>query len=455
MFCSEMSDEDMLGDSDDESDNGDAMDLTLEEKQSRLDKLVPNLPTDQWGMKTQTIDHMDIDEPEIIQRTGTGKQVSFAPGTKAPLTHPERKPRPPMFEPEQYEGHVEESDDESDDGDVDNGYSNPMGWGAAPVKGKEKPRKVIDASVHALQESLRTGVPMPADQLKETVLGDSLELSSDESEDEESGEGDGRKTNGKGEVDVDMDNEEEEFLRFARDALGINEEMWNGIVTDRKAKGGMSSEAQATLIKTDIIFYLAYVPGDKPASSSQAIPKPVPDQKPEPKLAPEYARTEKQPVERNPNLDSFDKVMDAMEAELGRAKKPIVDAKLSKGQKKKAKAKAKKTGTDHSAGTSGKLSGLANLPSEEDLEDMPEDELAAMDRELRAALKSAGIDDEDSDADSDMDAETKDALNQLGDGEKQEFRMMKELLGSYKAQGGGSGVVGNLFGRLSEGNAQR
>jgi hypothetical protein len=42
-----------------------------------------------------------------------------------------------------------------------------------------------------------------------------------------------------GDVEIDMAEEEEEFIKFSRDALGIDEETWASIVKDRKARGGM------------------------------------------------------------------------------------------------------------------------------------------------------------------------------------------------------------------------
>jgi hypothetical protein len=41
-----------------------------------------------------------------------------------------------------------------------------------------------------------------------------------------------------GDVEVDMGEEEEEFLEFSRQALGITDEQWKGILEDRKGRGG-------------------------------------------------------------------------------------------------------------------------------------------------------------------------------------------------------------------------
>lgn len=153
--------------------------------------------------------------------------------------------------------------------------------------------------------------------------------------------------------------------------------------------------------------------------------------------------------------------MDAMEAELI-AKR----AKEKSGEAPQAAASTTKPVPSSSSSASAKQASqnlpstrfaLDSLPTEPDLDDMDEDDLAAMDRELRAALRDAGAgDDDDEDEDMDdmddmgLDDEMREALGSLGQGEKNDFKMMKDLLGSYKAQGGSSGVVGNLFRRLNE-----
>ena len=41
-----------------------------------------------------------------------------------------------------------------------------------------------------------------------------------------------------GEVEIDMAQEEEDFLRFSREALGIDDDTWNSIIADREKRGG-------------------------------------------------------------------------------------------------------------------------------------------------------------------------------------------------------------------------
>lgn len=136
--------------------------------------------------------------------------------------------------------------------------------------------------------------------------------------------------------------------------------------------------------------------------------------------------------------------MEAMEAELARAKAQSEQTVPTPPPKTKAK-----DATKPGARSSAAANPLPSLPSEADLDAMDEDDLIAMDRELRAALNSAGIsDDEDYGSDEDMDDETRAGVQGLTEDAKGEFKMMKDFLESYKAQGGQSGVVGNLFGRL-------
>lgn len=127
----------------------------------------------------------------------------------------------------------------------------------------------------------------------------------------------------------------------------------------------------------------------------------------------------------NPNLDSFEAVMQAMDAELARSKAQRTHTAASKsptapsGKSDKGKGKAK---ADESS-----------LPTMDESEDID----AAMDAELRAALRR----EED---DEDMDAE-------MDEGAGMDYNLIKNFLESFKSQGGLSGPVSNLAGRLQPG----
>lgn len=118
----------------------------------------------------------------------------------------------------------------------------------------------------------------------------------------------------------------------------------------------------------------------------------------------------------NPNLDSFEAVMEAMEAEL-----------------EKARFTRNKGPTTHAVSTKqvtnrkGKEKALASHKEGSDEEDIE----AAMDAELRAALER-----EEGDS---------------GDEEQMDYGLIKNFLESFKSQAGLSGPVSNLAGRLEPG----
>jgi hypothetical protein len=49
-----------------------------------------------------------------------------------------------------------------------------------------------------------------------------------------------------GEVEIDMEQEQEEFLRFTREALGIDDRAWQKIISEREKRGGESTQALPT-----------------------------------------------------------------------------------------------------------------------------------------------------------------------------------------------------------------
>jgi hypothetical protein len=64
---------------------------------------------------------------------------------------------------------------------------------------------------------------------------DSDDETDEEAVDEESDED---KPQVVGDIEIDMGEEEEEFLEFSRQALGITDEQWQGIIQDRRGRGG-------------------------------------------------------------------------------------------------------------------------------------------------------------------------------------------------------------------------
>ncbi|KAG6910578.1 hypothetical protein DXG01_009529 [Tephrocybe rancida] len=193
-----------------------------------------------------------------------------------------------------------------------------------------------------------------------------------------------------GEIEIDMGEEEEEFLEFSRQALGISDDQWNEIVRDREERGAfLPASARKNL------------PPKKPTAPPTASTPPTAEKQgrtPAPGSRPNV----------NPNLDSFEAVMQAMDVELSR---------LRPSSKKAAKASTPPP-VDKGKG------------------------------KVKATVK-----DEDENIESAMDAELKAVLEREDDGEGDDeeppdYNLIKNFLESFKSQAGLSGPVGNLAGML-------
>ncbi|EEB89512.1 hypothetical protein MPER_12380, partial [Moniliophthora perniciosa FA553] len=212
--------------------------------------------------------------------------------------------------------------------------------------------------------------------------------SDDESEDDEDSEEEEDKPQVVGDIEVDMGEEEDEFLEFSRQALGISNDQWKSIIKDRQGRG-------------------AYVPKD-PFS----VTKPPAD------TVTNNAKSQGAafPPQPNPNLDSFEALMKAMDMELNRS----VQSKGMSGTQRAEAAPRKEKGK-----------GKAKVSFKDAFEDDDEDIEAMMAEELKNALEH-GEDDED---------------GGLGDANI-DYNLIKNFLESFKSQGGLSGPVSNLAGRL-------
>jgi hypothetical protein len=193
--------------------------MTEAEKQARLRALVPGLKPEEWGAQTQ--------DATKTAPVGEKKSVSFAEGTPSAKAEEEanaalENARKSRFEPTDYEGHVIESGDETSDED---GEQTMPGWRAKPSP-RQKKKGPIDPAIYQLSEALKTGKVGPIEGWKDRSEQEDLEMSDAEEEDDVV------------EGDIDMEQEEEEFLKFARDALGIDEAMWTGMLEERKSRGG-------------------------------------------------------------------------------------------------------------------------------------------------------------------------------------------------------------------------
>ncbi|KAG6820765.1 hypothetical protein H0H93_012029 [Arthromyces matolae] len=194
-----------------------------------------------------------------------------------------------------------------------------------------------------------------------------------------------------GDVEIDMEEEEEEFLEFSRQALGITDDQWGDIIQERKERGAfVPTSAKNT-------------PAKKTTQGTQYGSPDTHGRPPAPGPRPNV----------NPNLDSFEALMEAMDAELSRlrpsnSRKATTTTTTQSSEKRKGKAKAT-------------------------VEDEDEDIEGAMDAELKAALEDGDDDDEEDTT------------------EPPDYNLIKNFLESFKSQAGLSGPVSNLAGMLQPG----
>ncbi|EAU93414.2 hypothetical protein CC1G_04393 [Coprinopsis cinerea okayama7 len=333
----------------------------------------------------------------------------------------------------------------------------------------------------------------------EGVESDSSDSEPD-SEDEENqpqvvGVGDGQGGEGGGEAEfIDMDEEEEEFLEFSRQALGISEEMWEGIVRDRRERG-------AFLPKSVLKGEKAKEKAKEKGKEKELVPpKPEPKaDEPKSQRATAEGQNQANPLDpdaifdrpkrrqphsgprpdANPALDSFEAVMQALDAELEKVKREKngggAPTKASTTQKQQQQQQSKPVfgpepppppSSTANSNAKGKGKGKAKAPvssippisesNENEDEEMQFDDdfdiEAAMEQELRAALERADDDESDSDVDMEGGGRRRSTSGSTGKGgEGMDYNLIKNFLESFKSQGGLAGPVGNLAGRLQPG----
>ncbi|KAH7340297.1 SGT1 protein-domain-containing protein [Rhizoctonia solani] len=223
-----------------------------------------------------------------------------------------------------------------------------------------------------------------------------------------------------GEVEIDMDDEQEEFIKFSREALGIDDALWSKIIEERKHRGafipgshtknGASTNASHTTTTKSSTENEMHWFDDTPR---QNIPR-------APTVGPKAGA--------NPKLNSFEAVMEAMEAELRSSRnKSNMSAKPSALKVPQDKGKGKAVPREEDKKGASKQVRIA-----EDDEHGMEDIETAMERELREAL--------DGNENSDEDGEV-----------SMDYNLIKNFLESFKGQAGASGPVSNLAARLQQG----
>ncbi|CAG8640447.1 2413_t:CDS:2, partial [Acaulospora colombiana] len=239
-----------------------------------------------------------------------------------------------------------------------------------------------------------------------------------------------------GEVEIDMDQEQEDFIRFSREMLGIDDDAWADIIADREKRGVYIPPSARSSKERDTIEKEKTPKGPNAAQFFDEIPEIAVTQRP--------TRTKPKPEDDssripNPDLDSFEAVMDAMEKELAKLKKPPSTKQATRDTKSKGKAKdlhiPPRPNSSKPPGIGMDVDGDED---DEDGADMAELQ-QAMDLELRSALK--------------RDMEVVSSGEEGGSGDEDDempmdYNLIKNFLESFKAQQGLSGPVGGLAGRL-------
>ncbi|PVG02291.1 hypothetical protein CPB86DRAFT_823118 [Serendipita vermifera] len=240
-----------------------------------------------------------------------------------------------------------------------------------------------------------------------------------------------------GEVEIDMDQEQEDFIRFSREMLGIDDDAWADIIADREKRGVyIPPSAKSSKEKEK-----EKAPkGPNAAQFFDEIPKMAVTQRPtrtKPKNEDDPTRIP------NPDLDSFEAVMDAMEKELAKLKKPPSKQAAARDTKGKGKAKEMqippRPKSSKPSGMGMEIDGDEEDEDEDDNVDMAELQ-QAMDLELRSALKR--------DVEVVSSGEEGDDSGDEDEGMPMDYNLIKNFLESFKAQQGLSGPVGGLAGRL-------
>lgn len=206
IMLSELSD-DMLDDDQSHDDSDLAEELTSAEKEKRLRNLVPSLPAEEWGRKTEK------PSPETAIKPRSNTKTTSLP-----------KMRPPILAKEEYDGVVDDSDDDMSDDDLP--PPGTLGRRIAEMKwseGESQADKITE-----LEEAVKKDKKVAWDDgideaMRKRVWGDDADAV-------DGGDDDG---------DIDMGQEEAEFLKFSREALGITDDQWEGILSSRRDRGGM------------------------------------------------------------------------------------------------------------------------------------------------------------------------------------------------------------------------
>ena len=204
-------------------DSDDEVEDSKEVREEKMRNLVAPLPAEEWGRKPQ--------EGVKTGINGFGRKVTIVDPDAKPM-----KVRPPVFEPQEYDGVVDESDDDSDDEPARQGslgrMLGDMNWQST----KPKLEAVSDDEDEEDEEKEK------AERARNIGLGEDID---EEMRKAVWGSGDKAEEEEEDEEDIDfgaiMEEEQGDFLKFAQEALGLTDDMMQGIVSSREARGGKSS----------------------------------------------------------------------------------------------------------------------------------------------------------------------------------------------------------------------
>ncbi|CED84976.1 MADS box transcription factor [Phaffia rhodozyma] len=237
--------------------------LTPAQRVTRMANLVKPLDPSEWGFQNQNPPALSSEQPTATMTSSSAAPVSNAESS-IPISAESRtledvdrqrklreirdeqarklppvKMRRPILPKDSYDG--VDSDDESDDQDG----INEIPGGNAGISAGLKEAMKNDAAADGVMDEI------------------------DEEEDEDLPQV-------LGEMEVDMGEEEEDFLKFARDALGLDERMWANILKDREQRGVFvptSKPSKTELPKKTSTELKSASLSSKPASLSKSASK--------------------------------------------------------------------------------------------------------------------------------------------------------------------------------------
>ncbi|MBW0473819.1 hypothetical protein O181_013534 [Austropuccinia psidii MF-1] len=219
--------------------------------------------------------------------------------------------------------------------------------------------------------------------------------------------------------DIDMDNERDDFLKFAREALGLTDDQYAAILEDRKERGAYVPPSP---IQPDSDDNDSEIIPEKSLKSSQLLSlkkkQDCPEDGPRSLSRIEGSSTSKASDGgfKSIDLQAFDDLMDRMNAEL-------------RQQIKQLSQKCKKGGPipDTTLGPSlTRADDLSDSDSEPDTDAIDQ----AMQHELAKLMKQSGVD---------LDGESNTPMD---------YGLISHFLESFKSQAGLPGPVGNMAGRI-------